>query len=64
MIKKRWILAENLELYNIYTVGVLMNSKNKEYIADLNPLLRKLIDNKSNYLIKLLNQIWIDLRNI
>ena len=41
-----------------------MNSKNKEYIADLNPLLRKLIDNKSNYLIKLLNQIWIDLRNI
>ena len=57
MIKKRWILAENLELYNIYTVGVLMNSNNKEYIADLNPFCRKLIVNKSNYLIKLLNQI-------
>ena len=34
-----------------------MHSKNKEYIADLNPFCRKLIGNKSNYLIKLLNQI-------
>jgi len=55
--KKARLIAENLGIQCVGTIGILSIAREKGLLSELKPLFRMFLNNKRYYSIKILNEI-------